>query len=200
MTDPAVGPRRRVGSGEREVAPSLRPPATALSVSPGRGSVLSQRVLTAHHEAGHAVVGASLGLVVHHVALVDVTQTGRYGETALATPATSDTAPAYGAMWCAGHLAGVRWAAEHDVPLTDRSHGSESDHDGWQRTAGAHGVDLWSSVTTAARILTTCWPLVCTLASRLLAVDYLDGSEVHHLIDTAGHGCPVPSSVSIQAL
>lgn len=132
--------------------------------------------LTAAHEAGHAIVGVALGLDVVHVALDDLETTGRYAHTALAgPPVTADTAPAWSAMYVAGHLAEARAAAEVGAPAPDTG---TSDHDriAWEARCAPHGVDLWESVLVATHTLTTHWHHVRKLASDL---------RHHHRVDVA---------------
>lgn len=132
--------------------------------------------LTAAHEAGHAIVGVALGLDVVHVALDDLEATGRYAHTALAgPPVTATTAPAWSAMYVAGHLAEARAAAEIGAPAPDTG---TSDHDriAWEARCAPHGIDLWDSILTATHVLTRCWPDVRKLAHEL---------RHHHRVDVA---------------
>lgn len=132
--------------------------------------------LTAAHEAGHAIVGVVMGLQVVHVALDDLETTGRYAHTALAgPPVTADTAPAWSAMYVAGHLAEACAAAELGVEPPDVF---TSDHDriAWEVRCAPHGVDLWDAIVTANHTLTTYWPDVRKLAHEL---------RHHHRVDVA---------------
>lgn len=130
--------------------------------------------LTAAHEAGHAIVGVALGLDVVHVSLDDVETTGGYAHTALAgPPVTAATAPAWSAMYVAGHLAEARAAAEIGAPAPDTGT-SDQDRIAWETRCAPHGVDLWDSILTATHVLTRYWPDVRKLAHELRAHGHVD--------------------------
>jgi hypothetical protein len=139
---------------------------------------LDARLIGAHHEAGHAVVAASLNQTVTKLSV----NSDGTGLCRVSQPSTTGNRKAllnYCAVACAGSIAASK--------LTRENRWSMGDHQNMERALGEVGIREAVSIMhearkLAARIIDENWGSLRTLAHELHRRGEMDGAEVASLL------------------
>ena len=156
------------------------------------------RLLTAIHEAGHAVVGHTLNMPIERIVLTDdgtldahTTIPASYGYAAGETVPLPDLLT----LRAAGFQAMFQWLDSRELETADRNKAINylaAGDNTWCKdfcAELAHDATMQDGVIPAGRILLCRWPTVMRMAYALAAAGSLDLFEITQLLWADRQGC-----------